>query len=130
MKSNKFILTIMLVLGCSFLSAQTTYKGVTIDRDSKNNEYIVVRNSNSCSATIQMQYKIGSKDAEWRDFTNWENRLEWTENPTNKIPANSTVTFMVFSKIYALKITYVHLNVGEIIGETIDAMYKERHKND
>lgn len=124
MKNLKILFVLLCCFCSSIINAQTTYKNVTIDRDRDNNTYIVVRNDNSCSADIRMQYKIGSKDAEWREFTSWENRLEFTQNPTNTIPANTTVRFMVFSKIYALKLTYVHLNIGEVIKECIDAMHK------
>lgn len=121
MKTIKSFIILLLCACCSFANAQTTYKGVTIDRDPDNNTYIIVRNANSCSASIRMQYKIGSRDAEWREFINWEDRLEYTQDPSNTIPANTTVRFMVYSKIYALKLTYVHLNVGEVIKEGIDA---------
>lgn len=136
MKNFKIFFVLLSFMCCPIINAQTTYRRVTIDRDRENNTYIVVRNDNSCSADIRMQYKIGSKDAEWREFTNWENRLEYTQNPSSTIPANTTVKFMVFSKIYALKLTYVHLNIGEAIREGIDGFVegwnkgKEQRQND
>lgn len=129
MKNFKILFVLLCCLCCpSIIKAQTTYKNVTIDRDRDNNTYIVVRNDNSCSATIRMEYKIGSKDAEWREFTRWEDRVEWTENPSSTIPANTTIRFMVFSKIYALKLTYVHLSVGEYIDAFVDGWNKGKEQ--
>lgn len=132
MKSYKFIFTILFALCCTFVHAQTSYKNVTIDRDSKDNTVIVVRNNNACSVDIRMEYKVGSKDAEWRYFDMWQNSQNWDREPNqgNTIKANTTEKFFVGEKIYALKLTYVHWNAGEIFGECVDAMYNSRHQND
>ena len=132
MKSYKIFFTSLICLCCSLLNAQTTYKRVTIDRDHENNNVIVVRNDNSCAVEIAMEYKIGSRDAEWRSFDMWQTRQP-IRNPKdrekgNRIEANETVRFRVPSKIYALKLTYVHLNVGEYIEEWFDVLNDSRNQ--
>ena len=121
MKTFKSLIILLFCTYCSIASAQTTYKRVTIDRDYYDNQVIVVRNDNSCAATIRMEYKVGSKEAEWKYFDQWDSGMPFDAHEGNTIKANSTVKFNVYSKIYALKLTYVHLEVGEVIKEGIDA---------
>lgn len=121
MKTFKSFITLLFCAYCCFANAQTTYKRVTIDRDHNNNQVIVVTNDNSCAATISMEYKVGSRDAEWKYFNNWELGEPREAHSGSTINAKSTVKFNVYDKIYALKLTYVHLEVGEVIREGIDA---------
>ena len=100
MKSFKFIFTILCCLCCAFSNAQSTYKGVTIDRDHNDVTCIVVTNSNSYPVKIKMDYKIISRDTEWRPFRYGE---------MVEIPANEVRKFWVESKIYGLNLNYVDI---------------------
>lgn len=111
MKSFKFIFTVLFAFSCLFVNAQSTYKGVTIDRDRYDNTVFNAYNSNNYPVKIQVEYKIGSRDSEWRSFRNGD----YVE-----IPANSTKTYRLGNKIYALNLTYVDI-LKPGVGEYIDA---------
>jgi hypothetical protein len=111
MKSYKFIFTILFAFTCLFVNAQSTYKGVTIDRDSHDNTVFNAYNSNSYPVKIQIEYKIGSRDAEWRSFRNGD----YVE-----LPAHSSEKYRIGSKIYALNLTYVDI-LQPGVGDYIDA---------
>ena len=112
MKSLKFIFTIFCCICCTFLSAQTTYKGVTIDRDYQDNKCVVVKNSNSYPVEIRFQYKVGSRDTEWRDFT----------TSTIHIEANSTERYYVNSKIYGLNLIYVDILQPSFLKQVVESL--------
>ena len=108
MKSCKLIITMLCCLYCSFMNAQTTYKGVTIDRSHQDNRVIVVKNANNYPVNIKMQYKIGSRETDWIDFSHSYTRIE----------ANATKEYSVGSKIYGLNLIYVDiLQEGARVGE-------------
>ena len=98
---------------CAIMIAQPpTYKGVTIDRDRDDNTCIVAKNSNSYPVEIRMQYKVGSRDTEWRDYSTGKVRIE----------ANSTKRFYVSSKIYGLNLIYVDILQPSVIGQVFEAL--------
>ena len=68
LKSLKYLFAVIFCMYCVLISAQTTYKGVTIDRDRSDVTCIVVTNSNSYPVNIKMDYKIISRDTEWKPF--------------------------------------------------------------
>ena len=108
MKNFKYIVTFLCSISCATINAQTTYKGVTIDRDSQDNRCVVVKNANSYPVDVKFQYKIGSRDEAWRDFSYDYLYLE----------ANQTKVFSVGSKIYGLNLIYVDIlkpSVGDKI---------------
>ena len=113
MKSFKFIITIICCVYCAFLSAQTTYKGVTIDRDRSDVTCIVVTNSNSYPVNIKMDYKIISKDTEWKPFRYGE---------MVQIPANETRRFWAESKIYGLNLNYVDILKPSVVGQIFEVL--------
>ncbi len=113
MKSFKFIFTVLCCMCCIFLNAQTTYKGVTIDRDRKDVTCIVVTNSNSYPVNIKMDYKIISRDTEWKPFRYGE---------MVQIPANETMRFWAESKIYGLNLNYVDILKPSAIGQFFEAL--------
>lgn len=107
MKKYKYILAIL--LSCCFCiasSAQSSYKGVTIDRGPAPSKVsvVIVSNSNPYPCKFDFQYKIGSKESSWHgygyDFNNYE---------TTEIGAHETIELDLGEKIYALKITYVDI---------------------
>lgn len=100
MKSFKLFFTILCCICCASISAQTTYKGVTIDRDRNDVKCIVVKNANSYPVKIKMDYKIISRDTEWKPFRYGE---------MIEIPANEERRFWVESKIYGLNLNYVDI---------------------
>ena len=110
MKSYKILLAIMCSLCCSLVSAQTTYKNVTVDRDRSDVKSFNIINGNNCPVDVRVQYKVGSREAEWKSYF-----------VDGQIGANETRLCPVGSKIYALKITYVHVDCRDQIREGIDA---------
>lgn len=114
MKTFKFIITILSCMFCVSINAQTTYKGVTIDRDHQDNRCVVVKNANNYPVDIMFQYKIGSRNEAWRDFS--DNYVY--------IEANQTKVFSVGSKIYGLNLIYVDI-LKPSIGEQILNFFSE-----
>ena len=54
---------------CNALYAQTTYKGVTLDRGkAPETNCIYIFNDNADSVRVFIQYKIGNRNTEWIDF--------------------------------------------------------------
>ena len=66
---NIFFTTLLLVVCACHVCAQTTYKGVTLDRgkDTETN-CIYVFNDNADSVRVFIQYKIGNRHTEWIDY--------------------------------------------------------------
>ena len=68
MKKTCFIVLLSVV--CAYhVCAQTTYKGITLDRgkdDETNCIYVYNENSDSCLVIVQ--YKIGNRDTNWIDY--------------------------------------------------------------
>lgn len=121
MKSFKFIFTVLCCMCCIFLNAQTTYKGVTIDRDRSDVTCIVVTNSNSYPVNIKMDYKIISRDTEWKPFRYGE---------MVQIPANETMKFWAESKIYGLNLNYVDILKPSVVGQIFEAMGGGRNQQE
>ena len=113
MKSFKLFITILCCICCASLSAQTTYKGVTIDRDRSDVKCIVVTNSNSYPVKIKMDYKIINRDTEWIPFR-YGDLIE--------IPANEVRKFWVESKIYGLNLNYVDILKPSVLEQVVDAL--------
>lgn len=113
MKSLKFIFTIFSSMFCVLLNAQTTYKGVTIDRDRNDVKCIVVTNSNNYPVNIKMDYKIISRDTEWKPFRYGE---------MVHIPKNETMKFWVESKIYGLNLNYVDILQPSVLEQVVKAI--------
>ena len=108
LKSLKYLFAVICCMYCVLISAQTTYKGVTIDRDRSDVTCVVISNSNSYPVDIKFQYKIGSKTEAWRDFSYDYLYLE----------AHEKKTVSVGSKIYGLNLIYVDIlkpSVGDQI---------------
>lgn len=112
MKSIKLFFTVLLGFCFTMVYAESSYKNVTIDRDKYDNTCFTAQNFNSYPVKIQVEYKIGSRDAEWRDYQG---------GAYIDIPANKTLKFPVGSKIFALKLTYVDI-LKPTVGEVIDAV--------
>lgn len=113
MKSFKFIFTIFFSMFCVLINAQTTYKGVTIDRDRNDVKCIVVTNSNNYPVNIKMDYKIISRDTEWKPFRYGE---------LVHIPANETMRFWAESKIYGLNLNYVDILQPSVFEQVVKAI--------
>lgn len=66
---NIFFTTLLLVVCACHVCAQTTYKGVTLDRgkDTETN-CIYVFNDNADSVRVFIQYKIGNRKTAWIDY--------------------------------------------------------------
>lgn len=96
---------------CTLINAQTTYKGVTIDRDHYDNTSIRVTNSNNYPVQIRLEYKVGSKDAEWRTYI-----------VDHKLNAHyEGILGSVGSKIYGLKLTYVDIEKPSVVEGVLNA---------
>lgn len=68
MKKN-YLCILLVVCACTFLYAQTTYKGVTLDRGKGiETNCIYVFNENTDSVNVFLQYKIGNRETEWIDY--------------------------------------------------------------
>jgi hypothetical protein len=104
MKNIRLIFTILCILCCSVLTAQTTYKGVTIDRDKSDNTCITVKNSNKAPVKVKLQYKIGSRETNWIDYGG---------GGYIRVEGYDTRTLSVGSKIYGLNLIYVDILNGE-----------------
>lgn len=65
----QFISLLLVVCAFHSICAQTTYKGVTLDRgtDSETN-CIYIFNDNADSVRVHIQYKIGNRNTEWIDY--------------------------------------------------------------
>ena len=115
MKKFKLILVILLS-NCFYVAtyAQCEYKGITIERGSNVNT-VIVYNSNPYPCKFNFEYKIGSKESSWRDY-----RANFTNFEYVEIPAKGERKLDLGSKIYALKLTYVHIEKPSV-GEYIDA---------
>lgn len=114
MKSFKFIFSSLFCLCCMFLNAQTDYKGVYLDRDKEDVTQAVVTNTNDYPVEILFQYKVGSRDTEWRNYSYEYIRIE----------AHKKQKFSVASKIYGLNLIYVDIlkpSVGEQILDAVGA---------
>lgn len=108
MKSIRYIFAVICCMSFMLINAQTTYKGVTIDRDRNDVTCVVITNSNSYPVDIKFQYKIGSKTEAWRDFSYDYLYLE----------AHEKKIVSVGSKIYGLNLIYVDIlkpSVGDQI---------------
>lgn len=119
MKSIKFIITILCCLCCSLLSAQTTYKNVTIDRDRKNVNQVVVTNENNYPVQVKFRYMVGSKNAEWKEYIDYNGSYA---NDYIEVDAKRSKTINLGNKIYGLNLTYVDIlqpSVGEKILEGV-----------
>lgn len=116
MKSVKIFFSVLFTLCCMLTNAQTTYKGVTIDRDKKDNTCVVVTNANNYPVKIKFEYKIGSRDTEWVPFR-YGDLIE--------IPANEERKYWAPSKIYGLNLSYVDIihNIGQQILEAGAAFF-------
>lgn len=113
MKSFKFIFTVLFSMFCVLINAQSTYKGVTIDRDRNDVKCIVVTNSNNYPVNIKMDYKIISRDTEWKPFRYGE---------LVHIPANETMRFWAESKIYGLNLNYVDILQPSVFEQVVKAI--------
>ncbi len=114
MKTSKlFIILCLSVCFCAIVNAQSTYKGITIDRGNPDVDCIYVTNTNSYPCSISLEYKTGSKEASWRRFSVTEN-----------IPANVQRRKLgsVGSKIYGLKLTYVDILQPNVIEKFINVL--------
>lgn len=69
MKMKKMVALIYVVCAIFPIFAQTTYKGVTLDRgkDSETN-CIYIFNDNDDSVRVIVQYKIGNRNTNWIDY--------------------------------------------------------------
>ena len=105
MRTYKLSLILLISISfCTIINAQTSYKGITIDRNKDDVSCIDVKNSNSHPCYIEVEYKIGSKEGRWLSLA--------VRNP---IPPNSNYTLdCVGSKIYGLKITYVEIQRPDV----------------
>ena len=114
-----FIFTILFCLFCSFVNAQTDYKGVYLDRDRDNVKVAIVKNTNKYPVKVKFQYKIGSRDTEWITYINQHG--SWYDDYI-EIEPNKVMRCSVGSKIYGLNLIYVDIlqpSVGEQILEGI-----------
>lgn len=114
MKTSKlFIILCLSVCFCAIVNAQSTYKGITIDRGNPDVDCIYVTNTNSYPCSISLEYKTGSKEAPWRTFS-----------VTDNIPANVQHRKLgsVGSKIYGLKLTYVDILQPNVIEKFINVL--------
>lgn len=110
---NKFFSISILMLGlffCLTAHGQSSYKGITIDRNKRDVTCIDVENSNAYPCQIRIQYKTGSKEAPWQDF-----------HVKDLIPANASRYTLgsVYSKIYGLRITYVDIIQPSALEKTL-----------
>lgn len=108
MKSIRYFFTVICCMSFGLMNAQTTYKGVTIDRDRNDVTCVVITNSNCYPVDIKFQYKIGSKTEAWRDFSYDYLFLE----------AHEKKILSVGSKIFGLNLIYVDIlkpSVGDQI---------------
>lgn len=108
MKTFKFLVIFLSCICSTFVNAQTTYKGVTIDRDRSDVTCVIITNANSYPVDIKFQYKIGNKAEAWRDFSHDYLYLD----------AHEKKIISVGSKIYGLNLIYVDIlkpSVGDQI---------------
>lgn len=107
MKKYKYILAIL--LSCCFCiasSAQSSYKGVTIDRGPAPSKVsvVIVINGNPYPCKFNFEYKIESKESHWRNYATDFNDYQETE-----IGAHESIELDLGEKIYGLKLTYVDI---------------------
>ena len=117
MKSSKFFFTILCCLCFTFINAQTTYKGVTIDRDKSDNTRITIRNANDAAVKVKLQYKVGSRETSWIDYGGYI-----------RVEKYSTETVRVGSKIYGLNLIYVDILNQEKVGEFFQELFGGEQK--
>lgn len=69
MAKARIIILLLVVCACNVAFAQTTYKGVTLDRgkDSETN-CIYIFNDNADSVRVFIQYKVGNRNTDWIDY--------------------------------------------------------------
>lgn len=114
MKTYKLFSVLLLSICCCVtINAQTTYKGITIDRGNPDVDCIYVDNSNSYPCSISLQYKVGSKEAAWKKFSIYDNIPPNVQH--HKIGS-------VGSKIYGLKLTYVDILQPNVIEKVINVI--------
>ncbi len=113
MKTYKlFSIFLLCICFSTTINAQTTYKGIIIDRNKDDVKCIDIENTNKYPCYIVIQYKTGSKEAPWRDLL-----IDKPIPPKTKMKPIS-----VHSKIYGLKITYVDIDQPGIVGKIFKAI--------
>lgn len=112
MKSIKLFLTTLCCMCFINISAQTTYKGVTIDRDKTDNTCITIQNVNDAPVKVKLKYKIGSRETAWIDYGGY---IEVEKYSTKKVS--------VGSKIYGLNLTYVDILYGKQFIEDVGEFF-------
>ena len=114
MKSYRIGLIIFLYIGFfSAVNAQSYYKGIRIDRNERDVKSFDIRNDNNYPCQVEIQYKVGSREAAWRNFSF-----------NDLIPAGYEGTIPVGSKIYALRITYVDIIQPSLLEKAIQGFDK------
>lgn len=114
MKSYRICLIIFLYIGFfSAVNAQSYYKGILIDRNERDARCFDIRNENNYPCQVKIQYKVGSREAAWRDFSF-----------NDLIPAGYEETIPVGSRIYALRITYVDIIQPSLLEKAIQGFDK------
>lgn len=121
MKTYKLFSIFLLYIGfCTITNAQTTYKGITIDRGNPDVDCIYVTNTNSYPCSISLQYKTNSKDAPWRSYSFYDNIPENVKN--YKIGS-------VGSKIFGLKLVSVDILQPTVIDKVMTFVTGEDYSN-
>lgn len=119
MKLTHFSISLICLFLCGMLNAQTTYKGVTLDRDKSDVKKFTLYNTNDYPVHVRVRYKIGSKESNWIDYDNGNDDIE--------VPARGEAVRCVGSKIYGLKLYFVDIlqpSVGERIITGLGAIGK------
>ncbi len=114
MKSYRICLIIFLYIGFfSAVNAKSSYKGIVIDRNERDARCFDIRNENNYPCQVEIQYKVGSREAEWRNFSF-----------NDLIPAGYEGTIPVGNRIYALRITYVDIIQPSLLEKAIQGFDK------